>query len=91
MHEEYRDDILSSVMNTIADPILVVDEEGRYLEVFGGTDRSLYDDGRPLKGKMVSEILTKEFGQLVLRESGQTHDRHGYAECVRLSARHPDG
>lgn len=72
MHEEYRDDILSSVMNTIADPIMVVDEEGRYLEVFGGTDRSLYDDGRPLKGKMVSEILTKEFGQFFVNQVRHT-------------------
>ena len=62
MDEEYRADILSSVMNTIADPIMIIDEEGRYLEVFGGTDRTLYDDGRPLKGKMVTEVLTKEFG-----------------------------
>lgn len=72
MHEEYRDDILSSVMNTIADPIMVIDEEGRYIEVFGGTDRSLYDDGRPLKGKMVSEVLTKEFGQFFVSQIRHT-------------------
>ena len=72
MHEEYRDDIHSSVMNTIADPIMVIDEEGRYIEVFGGTDRSLYDDGRPLKGKMVSEVLTKEFGQFFVSQIRHT-------------------
>lgn len=72
MNEAYRDDILSSVMNTISDPIIVIDEEGRYLEVFGGTDRTLYDDGRPLKGKTVSEVLTKEFGRFFVDQIRHT-------------------
>ena len=72
MEKSYRDTFLSSILNAIADPIFIIDEEGRYLGVFGGTDRSLYDDGQPLRGRKVSEVLTPEFGDFFVNQITHT-------------------
>lgn len=70
MHQENLAELLYSLFNTIPDPFLVIGEDGTYLEVFGGTERSLYDDGRPLKGKNIYEFMPKQFADFYM---GQVH------------------
>lgn len=64
------DDISRSLFNTIPDPFIVVGEDGTYLEVLGGTERSLYDDGIPLKGKNIYDFMPKKFADFFM---GQVH------------------
>ena len=53
MYQDHLEDLTYSLFNTIPDPFMVIGEDGTYLEVSGGTGRSLYDDGKPMKGKNI--------------------------------------
>ncbi|MGE4584314.1 MAG: GGDEF domain-containing protein [Sphaerochaeta sp.] len=67
----YQDDLAGltfSLFNTIPDPFFVISEDGTYLEVFGGTERSLYDDGRPLKGKNIYTFMPRDFADFFMEQ-----------------------
>lgn len=66
------DDISRSLFNTIPDPFIVVGEDGTYLEVLGGTERSLYDDGLPLKGKNIYSFMPKGFADFFMDQVHHT-------------------
>jgi len=66
IHQENLAELLYSLFNTIPDPFFVIAEDGTYLEVFGGTERSLYDDGKPMKGKNIYEFMPKEFADFYM-------------------------
>lgn len=66
MRQEHVAELLYSLLNTIADPFFVIAEDGTYLEVFGGTERTLYDDGKPMKGKNIYEFMPKEFADFYM-------------------------
>ncbi|SCY37454.1 PAS domain-containing protein [Desulfoluna spongiiphila] len=53
--EEKRN--IVSVVNSLPDPVFIMDRQGRYLDVLGGTERSLYDNPGYLKGKTLYEVL----------------------------------
>ncbi len=62
------DDLSQSLFNTIPDPFIVVSEDGEYLEVLGGTERSLYDDGKPLKGRNIFDFMPEEFALFFMKQ-----------------------
>ncbi len=62
------DELSQSLFNTIPDPFFVVGEDGTYLEAFGGTERSLYDDGQLLKGKNIYEFMPSEFADFFIQQ-----------------------
>ncbi|HOE84400.1 MAG TPA: diguanylate cyclase [Sphaerochaeta sp.] len=66
IHQENLAELLYSLLNTIPDPFFVIAEDGTYLEVFGGTERSLYDDGKPMKGQNIYEFMPKEFADFYM-------------------------
>jgi len=72
MDSSFLSDISISLFNTIPDPFMVISEEGTYLEVFGGTERTLYDDGTPLKGKNIYEFMEKDFSDYFIGKIRQT-------------------
>lgn len=71
IHQDNWAELLYSLFNTIPDPFFVITEDGTYLEVFGGTERSLYDDGKPMKGKNIYEFMPKQFADFYM-----DHVRH---------------
>lgn len=72
MHQENLSELLYSLFNTIPDPFFVIGEDGTYLEVFGGTERSLYDDGKPMQGKNIYEFMPKEFADFYMQQVRHT-------------------
>lgn len=71
MEFEALSDLSISLFNTIPDPFFVISEDGVYLEVLGGTERSLYDDGAPLRGRNIYEFMEKDFADFFM-----DHIRH---------------
>ena len=65
-------DLSISLFNTIPDPFFVISEDGVYLEVLGGTERSLYDDGTPLRGRNIYEFMQKDFADFFMEHIKQT-------------------
>ncbi len=66
IHQENLAELLYSLFNTIPDPFFVIAEDGTYLEVFGGTERSLYDDGKPMKGQNIYDFMPTEFADFYM-------------------------
>ncbi len=72
MESSFLSDLSISLFNTIPDPFFIISEEGTYLEVFGGTERSLYDDGKPMKGKNIYQFMEKEFSDFFMEKIRET-------------------
>ena len=65
---------LVSVLSSLPDPVFIMDRQGRYLDVLGGTERSLYDDPGYLKGKTLHELLPAELADHYLSMIHHTLD-----------------
>ena len=71
--QEFR--ALRDVADSLPDPVLILDEEGRYVNVIGGSARSLYAGFHELIGKSLHDILPKDkadFQISVIRDAIQT-------------------
>jgi diguanylate cyclase (GGDEF)-like protein/PAS domain S-box-containing protein len=66
--------VYESILKTIADPFFIIGENGTYLDVLGGTDRSLYDDAQTLKGKNIYHFMEKEFAQFFMDKVKMTFE-----------------
>lgn len=51
--------MLKYVCKTFADPVFILDENGTYVEIAGGTDRALYDSLEYLRCKKLHHIFSK--------------------------------
>jgi len=51
------DQQLQSTARTLPDPIFVIDKLGKYLDVIGGKERSLYHSGKFLIGKYIHDVM----------------------------------
>jgi len=49
--------LLLAVARALPDPIFIIDRQGTYLQVLGGSERSLYDSGRHLVGMQMQDVL----------------------------------
>ena len=58
---------LDAIASAFPDPIFIMGEDGTYLDVIGGKERSLYADGHPLIGKKYHEVLPKEMADRFLK------------------------
>lgn len=65
-------DLYENLLRSIADPFFIISEEGTYLDVFGGTERSLYDDPQTLKGKNIYDFMEVQFAQSFMQEVKRT-------------------
>lgn len=52
-----RSHLLEAVARSLADPIFVIDYDGRYIDVIGGSARDNYDSGHYLLGRTMHEVL----------------------------------
>lgn len=51
---------LYEVMAQLPDPVFILSELGDYVEYIGGIEQQSYQDGNPLVGKMVADILPED-------------------------------
>lgn len=58
---------LQSTARTLPDPIFVIDEFGKYLDVLGGKERSLYLSGEFLVGKYLHDVLPKHLADAFMQ------------------------
>ncbi|WP_320128940.1 diguanylate cyclase [uncultured Sphaerochaeta sp.] len=72
MKEDDLSELSISLFNMIPDPFLVVSEDGIYLEVLGGTERTLYDDASSLKNRNIHDFLDPEFVSFFMGKVTQT-------------------
>lgn len=57
---------LIAIANAMPDPIFVMGQDGTYLDIIGGKERSLYADGHPLIGKTYSQVLPEKMAMRFL-------------------------
>ncbi|WPL15435.1 Stalked cell differentiation-controlling protein [Thiorhodovibrio winogradskyi] len=60
------DGLLVAVARSLADPIFVIDETGRYRHVLGGAARQYYDSSEYLIGRRMHEVLPREIADQFL-------------------------
>ncbi len=68
--------LYENLLRSIADPFFIISEEGTYLDVFGGTERSLYDDAQNLKGKNIYDFMEEQFAESFMQEVKRTLDNN---------------
>ena len=51
---------LEAIANAMPDPIFIMGQDGTYLDIVGGSDRSLYADGSQLIGKNYRDVLPEK-------------------------------
>lgn len=57
-----------AVLAAFPDPVFVLSESGRYVEIYGGTDSRYYHDGSGLVGKRIQDVLQPDKAQWFLAE-----------------------
>jgi PAS domain S-box-containing protein len=67
-----REAYLRAITQAVPDVLLVVDEEGRYLEILSAPPHLFYTDPAAFKGKLLSEVLPLEPAQRALHSVRQT-------------------
>lgn len=72
MEQALLSDLATSLFNTVPDPFFIISEDGTYLEVLGGTERTLYDDGTPMKGKNIYSFMEKDFSDYFVQKIRET-------------------
>jgi diguanylate cyclase (GGDEF)-like protein len=55
-----QEDLLDAVLAAMPEPFFVYDEQGRYIDVLGGSDRGKYHDARHLIGKTLDEVFDQK-------------------------------
>lgn len=57
---------IEAIANAMPDPIFIMGEDGTYLDMIGGQERSLYADGHTLIGKTYAEVLPEKMAMRFL-------------------------
>ena len=65
-------DLYENLLKSIADPFFIISDDGTYLDVFGGTERSLYDDAAALKGRNIFDFMEKDFAEFFMNQVHRT-------------------
>lgn len=60
--------VVEAVLSAIPEPFFVFDEEGHYVEILGGIDRSRYHDGLHLIGKRIHDVIRAELADEYLAQ-----------------------
>ncbi|WP_421264373.1 diguanylate cyclase [Aeromonas veronii] len=56
---------LYEVMAQLPDPVFILSEDGYYVEYIGGMEHQSYQDGNPLAGKQLADVLPPEMAMWV--------------------------
>lgn len=57
---------LDAIANAMPDPIFVMGQDGTYLDIVGGQERTLYADGSTLIGKKYHDVLPEQMAERFL-------------------------
>lgn len=57
---------IEAIANAMPDPIFIMGQDGSYLDIIGGSERSLYADGHKLIGKNYREVLPEKMAMRFL-------------------------
>lgn len=57
---------IEAIANALPDPIFVMGQDGTYLDILGGQERSLYADGHALIGKHYQDVLPEKMAMRFL-------------------------
>lgn len=58
---------IEAIANAMPDPIFVMGQDGTYLDVIGGQERTLYADGHALIGKTYADVLPEKMAERFLK------------------------
>ncbi|CAM4004593.1 sensor domain-containing diguanylate cyclase [Aeromonas bestiarum] len=59
---------LYEVMAQLPDPVFILSEDGYYIEYIGGMEQQSYQDGNPLAGKRLTDVLPADMAQWVMEQ-----------------------
>lgn len=65
-------ELQANLFNTIADPFIVIADDGTYLEVLGGAERTLYDEPTQLKGRNIHDFMESNFARFFMGQVAKT-------------------
>jgi len=58
---------LEAIANAMPDPIFIMGQDGTYLDIVGGQERTLYADGSSLIGKKYHDVLPEKMAERFLK------------------------
>ncbi len=67
-HLKTDPNVTSAILAAVPEPFFIIDEDGRYVQIVGGSDRRRYHDGQHLVGKRIHDVMD---GPLADRFVGQ--------------------
>ena len=59
---------LYDVMAQLPDPVFILSEDGYYIEYIGGMEQQSYQDGNPLAGKRLADVLPAAMTRWVMEQ-----------------------
>ena len=62
-----REELFQSIIATLPDILMFLDDEGKYLKIWTGQNENLYDSRENLLGKKIEEILPDKQAGLIMR------------------------
>jgi diguanylate cyclase (GGDEF)-like protein len=72
---------IEAIANAMPDPIFVMGQDGTYLDVIGGQERTLYADGHSLIGKKYADVLPEKMAERFLKVVNKAI-RSGYLQEI---------
>lgn len=60
--------LFENLLGSIADPWFIIAEDGTYLDAFGGTEKTLYDDARSLRGRNIHDFMEPGFATFFMEQ-----------------------
>jgi diguanylate cyclase (GGDEF)-like protein/PAS domain S-box-containing protein len=67
MNQENLNSHLIAIANAMPDPIFIMGQDGTYLDIVGGQERTLYADGSSLIGKTYRDVLPEKMAERFLK------------------------
>ena len=62
---------LYEVMTQLPDPVFILSEDGHYIEYIGGMEQQSYQNGNPLIGRQLLDVLPEDKAQWVMAQVAQ--------------------
>lgn len=80
---------LEALLRTLPDIAFVLDRQGRYVRVLGGSDQTMYSDGKVLEGQTLDAVLPAATAELFRDVIGRALDANGL-QTIEYSLRVAD-
>ncbi len=66
--DNLQQDLLQAILAAMPEPFFVYDDEGKFVDVLGGSDRNKYHDARHLIGKTLFDVFSKHKAERFLNQ-----------------------